>query len=160
VKYYFTFPISRQIGSWPKRIVKSPFNETAFFSLALFVLLLNCPRPQADTTEPKVLPNGVLVGLVRAQELYCEDQFGNKHEKGCDKKFASHLQWSEVVIAPAAETAILVENQNQGLCGLAGCALYRFVQKADGSYAQVLGKQCDVGTLKRFAVLKEITKPF
>ncbi|SRR6266404_645693 len=129
-----------------------------FSTYAFFVLLLTCPRPQTDPTEPKALPDGVLAGLVRAQEMFCEDQFGNKHEKGCDKKFASHLQWSEVVIAPVGETAILVENQNQGFCGSAGCALYLVVQKADGSYAQVLGKQGDVGTLKRFAVLKEITK--
>jgi hypothetical protein len=125
---------------------------------ALFVLLLTCLRPQTDPTEPKALPGGVLARLVHAQEVYCEDQFGNKHKKGCDKKFAAHLRWSEVVIAPAGETAILVENQNQGFCGSAGCALYLFVQKTDGSYAQVLGKQGDVGTLKRLAVLKEITK--
>lgn len=99
-----------------------------FSTCALFVLLLTCPRPQTDTTESKALPDGVLAGLVRAQELYCEDQFGNKHTKGCGKKFASHLKWSEVVIAPAGETAFLVENQNQGFCGSAGCALYLFVQ--------------------------------
>jgi hypothetical protein len=129
-----------------------------FSAFALIVLLLNCPRPQTDSAEPKALPDAVLAGLARAQELFCEDQFGNRHTKGCDKKFASHLKWSEVVIAPAGETAILVENQNQGFCGSAGCALYLFVQKADGRYAQVLGRQGDIGTLKRFAVLKETTK--
>ena len=45
-----------------------------------------------------------------------------------------------------------------GFCGSAGCALYLFVQKVDGCYAQVLGNQGDVGTIKRFTVLKEITK--
>jgi hypothetical protein len=129
-----------------------------FSTCALVALLLTWPRPQTDPTEPKALPGAILAGLVHAQEVYCEDQFGNKHKKGCDKKFASHLQWSKVVIAPGGETAILAENQNQGFCGSARCALYLVVQKADGSYAQILGKQGDVGTLERFAVLKEISK--
>ena len=124
----------------------------------LTTLLLNCPQPQTNPAEPKALSDGVLRELARAEQQYCEDQFGDRYRKGCDKKFASNLKWLEVVVTPAGQPAILVENQNLGFCGTAGCSLYLFVQKADTSYVQILGRQGDVGTLKRFAVLKEITK--
>jgi hypothetical protein len=128
-----------------------------FSALVLFVLLLNRLQPQNIPTEPTALPAGVLTALVPFPEQYCEDQFGDRRKRGCGKQFASHLKWMEVVVAPTGETGILIENQNQGFCGTAGCSLY-LVVKADGTYAQVLGRLGDVGTLKRFVVLKETTK--
>jgi len=124
--------------------------------LVIGIPLLICVPPQ--TSPIKALPNGVLSKLTVLEREYCEDQFGDKFKKGCDRKFAANLKWQEVAITPTGESAILVENQNLGFCGSAGCALYLFVQKADTSYVQVLGTQGDIGTLKRFKVLEEITK--
>src|SRR5260370_34949406 len=59
---------------------------------ALFGLLLTCVRPQTDPTEPKALPGGVLAGLVHAQEVDWEDQFGIKHKKGGGERSVSRFR--------------------------------------------------------------------
>ncbi|MGB2671605.1 MAG: hypothetical protein WA621_15060 [Candidatus Acidiferrum sp.] len=125
-------------------------------TVALLVLtLLNCRGSQNDTS--KILPEGILKTLADTEKEYCEDQFGDRYEKGCAEKFAANLKWAELIITPKGQTAILVENENLGFCGTAGCAMYLFVQKADTRFVQVLGKQGDIATLKRFAVLKKIS---
>jgi hypothetical protein len=128
-------------------------------TVALIVLaLLSCRALQSDPS--KTLPEGVLKKLAPAEKQYCEDQFGDRFKKGCDKKFAANLKWTELSITPTGQTAILVENENLGFCGSAGCTLYLFVQQADTSFVQVLGTQGDIGTLKRFTVLKKISKGY
>ncbi len=115
------------------------------------------PQNPGEPSSANSLPAGVLRKLRAVERQYCEDQFGDKFKKGCDKKFEAHLKWLEVSVSPTGQTAILIENQNLGFCGSAGCALYLFVQQADASFVQVLGSEGDVGTLKRLTVLKKIT---
>jgi hypothetical protein len=120
--------------------------------------LLNFSAPQEAPLT--ALPAGVLKKLDTVQKLYCEDQFGDRYKKGCDKKFAGNLKWIELPITPMGQNAILIENDNLGFCGSGGCALYLFVQQPDASFAQVLGTNGDMGTLKRFAVLKTVSKGY
>ena len=82
--------------------------------------LLNWRVPGADHTAQQTLPKGVLKQLAGEAKEYCEDQFAEGFRKGCEKKFAAHLRWRELSITPSAESAILVENDNLGFCGVGG----------------------------------------
>ena len=127
-------------------------------TIALAALaLLNFPFPQTDQTAPNNLPTGVLKQLTHERKEYCEDQYGDRFKKGCDKEFAGHFRWRELPITPSGESAILVENDNLGFCGSGGCALYLFVQQKNMAFTQVLGATGGLGTLKGVAVLTKIT---
>jgi hypothetical protein len=125
-------------------------------TVALILLgLLNLLAPQ---TEPsKTLSEGVLKKLSVSEKQYCEDQFGDRFKKGCDKEFTANLLCRELSITPSGQSAILVENHNLGFCGAGGCALYLFVRQNGTSFTQVLGSDGGLGTLKRVTVLKKIT---
>lgn len=101
------------------------------------------------------LPEGVLKRLAGEAKEYCEEQFAEGSRQGCRKKFIAGLRWHELPIAPSAETAILVENDNTGYCGSGGCPLYLFVQRTDKKFTQVLD---GLGTLERVTVLEKTTK--
>jgi len=107
-------------------------------------------------TEAKPLPSGVLKALAADEAEYC-DQFEDDFKKGCEEMFRINLMWRELPVAPRGLSAILVENRNGAFCGSAGCALSLFIQQPDAEFAQTLGKDGDVGTLDRVAVLKTIT---
>lgn len=124
--------------------------------LALFVAL-NCDQQTVPSTA-KTLTEGVLKGLAREAKEYCEDQFVEGFRKGCETKFAAHLRWLELSITPSGETAVLVENDNLGFCGTAGCALYLLVRQKDTKFTQVLGSNGGLGTLDRVRVIENITK--
>jgi len=51
----------------------------------------------------------------------------------------------------------LVQNNNTGFCGTAGCALRLFIIETDGRFAQILGRDGEVGSLDQVRVLKTIT---
>jgi len=124
-----------------------------FLFLAL-VLALPC-RPQTAVSSPS-LPKGVLTALAHDANTYCEDQFAEGYREGCHGKFAGHLRWRELTITPSGQAAILVENDNLGFCGVGGCDLYLFVQRKNGSFAQVLGGNGGLGTLERVSVSKKL----
>jgi hypothetical protein len=130
-----------------------PFRFTV---VALFAAL-NC-NPQTLPSTAKSLPQGVLEALAPDVKEYCEDQFEEGSRNGCEKKFAANLRWRELSITPSGQTAVLVENNNQGFCGSGGCALYLVVQKTGAKFTQVLGSHGGMGTLERVTVLKRITK--
>jgi len=50
-----------------------------------------------------------------------------------------------------------VENPNLGACGSAGCALALFAQHDKDHYAQILGRQGQVGEPTAIAVLNTVT---
>jgi hypothetical protein len=116
--------------------------------------LLNFPSPQAGQTAAQGLPSGVLKALAADEREYCE-RFLGSYKKGCGETFRANLAWRELEITPGGQVAILVENKTS--CGIAGCALYLFVQQKSGNFTQVLGAEGGLGTLKRVAVLKKIT---
>lgn len=51
-----------------------------------------------------------------------------------------------------------MENTNQGACGTAGCSIKLFAKQSDGKFSQILGTVGEVGRLRQFKVLTEITK--
>jgi hypothetical protein len=119
--------------------------------------LLHGPFPQTDHTPPHTVPTGVLRQFAAEEKEYCEDQYGDRFKKGCDKEFAAHLRWRELSITPSGESAILVENDNFGFCGSGGCALHLFVQQKNMKFTQVLGSEGGLGTIERVTILKKLT---
>jgi hypothetical protein len=111
----------------------------------------------ADGAKSKKLPPGIFKALAADEREYC-DQFLGDFKKGCEQNFRASLLWHQLLIAPSGQAAILVESENVGSCGSAGCSLYLFVQQRGGEFIQVLGMQGDTGTLERIKVLKTVTK--
>jgi hypothetical protein len=111
---------------------------------------------QASRAESKRLPPGVIVALAADEKQYC-DQFLGDFRKGCRQKFRANLLWRQLVIAPSGQVGILVENNNLGSCGTAGCSLYLFVQQPNATFVQSLNEQGDTGVLERVTVLKTVT---
>jgi hypothetical protein len=124
---------------------------------ALALATCSCMSLQGDSSKSKSLPLGVLKALAADEKIYC-DQFLDDFKKDCRRTFRKDLSWHELVITPSGQAAILVEIDNMGFCGSAGCALSLFVQQLDTTFVQVLGKDGDVGTLQSFKVLKTVTK--
>jgi hypothetical protein len=52
--------------------------------------------------------------------------------------------------------ASLVQNNNTGFCGVAGCALKLFIMQPSGEFNQALGSDGEVGALTEIEVLKTI----
>jgi hypothetical protein len=124
-------------------------------TIALTALALaNCSLPQTERTAASAPPDGVLKELASDEKEYCE-RFLGSYKKGCHETFRANLAWRDLEITPGGQVAILVENKTS--CGIAGCALYLFVQQKSGSFTQVLGAEGGLGTLKRLAVLKKTT---
>jgi hypothetical protein len=122
-------------------------------TIALTALVLaNLPR--TERTAASTPPEGVLKELASDEKEYCE-RFFDSYKKGCHETFRANLAWRDLEITPGGQVAILVENKTS--CGIAGCALYLFVQQKSGNSTQVLGAEGGLGTLKRVAVLKKIT---
>jgi len=101
------------------------------------------------------LPPGVLKALAADEKEYC-DQFLGSFKKGCQQKFRANLLWRQLLITPSGQFAILVESNNMGFCGSAGCSLYLFVQR-DTKFVQALGTTGGIGALDRVAVLKTVS---
>jgi hypothetical protein len=130
--------------------------RSLLLTLALLMGLNYDQQTVQSTAKP--LPGGVLEGLAREAKGYCEDQFVAGFRKGCETKFAAHLRWRELSITPSGETAVLVENDNLGFCGTAGCALYLLVRQKNTKFTQVLSSNGGLGTLDRVSVMRKITK--
>ena len=115
--------------------------------------------PQAENTQPKSLPSGVLQALARDEKDYC-DQFLGELKNNCKQTFRANLMWREVELSqPHERTAFLIEIHNMGACGSAGCTLYLFVQQ-DAKFVQILGIHGDVGDLDSVRVLKSATRGY
>lgn len=112
-------------------------------------------RPLGNT-ELIPLPSGVLRALAGDEAEYC-DRFEGDFKKGCEETFQANLMWRELQVTPRGLPAILVEDRNTGFCGSAGCGLNLFIRQPDGQFAQVLGKDGDVGAVDRVTVVKTIT---
>jgi hypothetical protein len=123
---------------------------------ALLLVACSCLSLAADSVKTKSPPPGVLKALAADEKEYC-DQFLSDFKKGCRQKFRASLLWRQLLIAPSGQVAILVEVNNMGFCGVAGCSLDLFVQQPNAKFVQVLGKSGDVGTLDRVTVLKTVT---
>jgi hypothetical protein len=65
--------------------------------------------------------------------------------------------WLQLQLEPRGVPAILVQNNNTGFCGVAGCALKLFVMKSGGEFVQTLGSDGEVGALTGVEVLKTTT---
>jgi hypothetical protein len=122
----------------------------------LLFVACTCLSLAADNVKTQSLPRGVLKALAADEKEYC-DQFLGDFKMGCKQKFRANLLWRQLPIAPSGQVAILVENDNIGFCGSAGCSLDLFVQQPNAKFVQVLGKTGDVGTLDRVAVLKTVS---
>jgi len=135
------------------------FRGLLLASLGTFALLVvcGCIGLYGQPTESKSLPAGVYKALAADESAYCA-QFLGDFKKGCRQNFRAALTWREIQVSPA-QNAILIELRNiMGACGSAGCTVYVFVQRANGTFVQVLGKQGDVGELGRITVLRTTTK--
>jgi hypothetical protein len=123
---------------------------------AVAIVTCICVSLQADSVKSKRLPPEIVKALASNEKDYC-DQFLGDYKKGCHETFRANLLWHELEVAPKGRIAFLVENQNMGFCGSAGCSLYLFVQQPDAKYVQALGKNGDVGELNRVTILKTVT---
>jgi hypothetical protein len=113
-----------------------------------------CAALQGQSVKSESLPLSVLKALAKEEREYC-DEF--EYKKSCHQNFRANLLWRVLVITPSGQDAILVENRNEGFCGLAGCALRLFVQQPDAKFVQVLGMDGEIGTLGSVEVLKTVT---
>lgn len=111
--------------------------------VSYFRILPRPPRPRVCSKE-----------LASDEKEYCE-RFLGSYKKGCHETFRANLAWRDLEITPGGQAAILVENKTS--CGIAGCALYLFVQQKSGRFTQVLGADGGLGTVRRVTVLKKIT---
>ncbi len=121
-------------------------------SIALAVL--NYAFAQTTPVTSANFPQGLLKApeLVNEEKGYCEE---TKIRSDCHKDFWAHLVWRELRITPSGTVAFLVEDKNEFYCGSAGCSLYLFLKRPDGSFAQILGDG-DIGGLNQVKVLKSI----
>jgi len=104
-------------------------------------------------TEEKALPHGVLEALAADESEYC-DAFEGDFKKGCAETFQANLMWVQLQVAPQGIPGILVQNNNTGFCGVAGCALKLFITQTNGEFDQALGADGEVGALAEVEVLK------
>ncbi len=112
----------------------------------LFACLLLLPAgTQANTLSPSILK------ALRSDELQCCKQVSGKFEESCHLSFVANLRWCEFRVSRSGKTAFLIENRNTGFCGSAGCALHLFIQRSDGSFAEVFD---EVGALESVKTLK------
>jgi hypothetical protein len=107
-------------------------------------------------TEQKALPHGVLEALGTDESKYC-DEFEGVFKKGCAETFRANLMWLQLQVEPGGVPGILVQNNNTGFCGVAGCGLKLFIMQPSGEFNQTLGPDGEVGTLAEIEVLKTIT---
>jgi hypothetical protein len=128
--------------------------SATFLLMSVFWHVVPPAKAQSSRYGTKDLPEGVLKALAADEKEYC-DRFLGGYKTGCHDTFRANLEWAEEKITPGAQVAILVENKTS--CGIAGCWLGLFVQRADGKFSQVLGTDGEVGVLKNVAVLKELT---
>jgi hypothetical protein len=128
--------------------------------IAATVLALFAARGLQNTQklESKQLPPGVLKALAPQAKAYC-DQFLGSFKKGCHETFRTKLRWRQLVVTQSNNVAFLVEDDNTGACGSAGCALFLFGPK-ESHFVQILGTQGDVGTLEEIHVLKTSTNGY
>jgi len=108
-------------------------------------------------TEEKALPHGVVEALSADESEYC-DGFEGAFKKGCAETFQANLLWLQLQVEPRGVPGILVQNNNTGFCGAAGCALKLFLVQPSGEFAQTLGSSGEVGTLTEVEVLKTVTE--
>jgi hypothetical protein len=114
-------------------------------------------------SKPKNLPLGVFDALAKYEAAYDADhcaQYLRERKKQCHQTYRNNFKWQEIVITPSGQTAILVESDNMGFCGSAGCSLYLLIEKPDGNFVQVLGADGDTGTLGQIKVLKDATRGY
>ena len=116
-----------------------------------------CVLPWAGAAKPERLPRTLLKALDGHEADFC-DQYLGSFRNGCRQKFRSNLLWHHLVLTPAGDNSIVLENRNIGACGSAGCAIYVFLRQPTGAYLQVLGTQGEVGALERIGVLPTLTK--
>src|ERR1700730_10644130 len=55
-------------------------------------------------------------------------------KKGCAEPFQANLMWVQLQVAPQGVPGILVQNNNTGFCGVAGCALKLFIIQTNGEF--------------------------
>jgi hypothetical protein len=122
-----------------------------------------CMSVQCRDAKSKNLPPGIFKALAKYEAAYDADycaQYSGERKKQCHQTYRTNLNWQELVITPSGQTAILVESDNMGFCGAAGCSLYLVIEKPDGNFVQVLGTDGDTGTLGRIKVLKDTTRGY
>jgi hypothetical protein len=111
----------------------------------------------AQKSESKQLPPGVLKALAPQAKAYC-DQFRGSFKQSCHQTFQTNLRSRQLVITPSGDSATLVEDDNMGDCGSAGCGLFLFLSYKKSHFVQILGAQGDVGTLGEVTILKTATR--
>jgi hypothetical protein len=62
--------------------------------------------------------------------------------------------WVQLQVAPRGIPGILVQNNNTGFCGVAGCALKLFIMQTNGEFDQALRADGAVGALAEVEVMK------
>ena len=136
---------------------KTVSNNVIIFGACLFVascLLATIALGQTVRHGTHTLPRGVMEAMWSSEKDYCEQGRGTPGSD-CHKKFGQNLRWEKVVITPAGDIAILIENRNTDYCGSGGCSLLMFVAASSGHFAQVFD---EIGDLARIRVLDTMTR--